>query len=289
MEFGKTLSSLYLSRDLLEQPDAICETISRATGFTVTWDKSSVVPGEWLLTPAGPSFNFGREGKYGRPNLSFYGYGTREHEAYRVTLKLNLNGTPDHEEGRELLIRSANSLLEIDGQSLSDDFVRRIRSTNSVLDIAEKQPDAELLHIEIGSDYRTELQYEAGRYTSLILHLIQHAPAENHGPERTGDPSASSASVPTELVRNFSNERSMAIILAQKHVKKQLKSPGTAAFPGMFDEGPQVRSIGSHKYRVRSWVDAQNELGALLRKNYECVVETDGNDGWRVVSFEMDD
>lgn len=287
-KLGAAINSLYLSRDLLERPEEFCKVISKAVGFSIAWDKSRIVPGEWVLTPAGPSFEFGRAGRYGRPNLFFYGYGTREQEAYRLTLKLNLNGTPDHEEGKEKLIEYANSLLAIDDQSLPPVLLRLIRSTESVVDANPDQSDAQLLHSETGRDYRIELHYETGRYTALILHLIHHDPAENQESDEPREVTTKPDPSPEEM-RNVGLERSNALLVAQKHVKKQLKSPSTAAFPGIFDDRPEVRSLGSNKYRIRSWVDAQNGFGATIRSNFECVVETDGKGGWRVVTFKMDD
>ena len=241
-------SPIVISRDLLERPEEFCKVISKTVGFSIVWNKSRNVPGEWVLTPAGPSFEFGRAGKYGRPNLFFYGHGTREHEAYRLTLKLNLNGTPDQEEGKEKLIEYANSLLAIDDQSLPPVLLRLIRSTESVVDANPDQSDAQLLHSETGRDYRIELHYETGRYTALILHLIHHDPAENQEPDEPREVTTKPDPSPEEM-RNVGLERSNALLVAQKHVKKQLKSPSTAAFPGIFDDRPEVRSLGSNKDR----------------------------------------
>jgi hypothetical protein len=153
-------------------------------------------------------------------------------------------------------------------------------------DIVVEQSDAMLLHCEIGNDYRTELHYETGHYTVLILHFIQHDPASKRAP------TLSRESTPAPIVddsRDTRRDKSDALLLVQKHVKKHLKAPSTAEFPGMFDDRPVVRSLGSNKFRIRSWVDAENGFGATIRMNYDYTVETDGQDGWRVLSFEMDE
>lgn len=67
------------------------------------------------------------------------------------------------------------------------------------------------------------------------------------------------------------DNRSLAIVNAQSHIKSLLKAPRSAKWPGMFD----VADLRNHAtkmrdgtYVVRSFVDAQNSFGAMIRTWY---------------------
>jgi RNA polymerase subunit RPABC4/transcription elongation factor Spt4 len=80
-----------------------------------------------------------------------------------------------------------------------------------------------------------------------------------------------------------------AIRMAQKFVTNPLKSPRSAKWPGMFEKYDHVQSLGGGRYRVRSWVDAQNTFGALIRTNYTAVVIDKGGDTWGLESLDIDE
>lgn len=67
-------------------------------------------------------------------------------------------------------------------------------------------------------------------------------------------------------------------------VKKRLKSPSSASFP--FGGAQGVTPLGSGRYRVSSYVDAQNSFGATLRQPFTGVIRRVG-DGWQLESFEF--
>ncbi len=81
----------------------------------------------------------------------------------------------------------------------------------------------------------------------------------------------------------------MAYVMCQDFVKKRLRAPGTAKFPGMFEEtsSQATTALGSNSFRVRSWVDAQNGFGALIRNDYVCKVTYTGSDNWRLDDLQM--
>ncbi len=65
-----------------------------------------------------------------------------------------------------------------------------------------------------------------------------------------------------------------AIVACRNAVRESLKAPRSAEFKGMFDS-PQsdVQDLGRGRFRVASWVDAQNSFGAMIRQRFECVVD----------------
>lgn len=77
---------------------------------------------------------------------------------------------------------------------------------------------------------------------------------------------------------------------AKEAIKQQLDSPATAVFPtyssGMITNGSSAMSTGI-KYYVKSYVDAENIIGAKIRLNYELVLYwEDGNWVYELIDLE---
>ena len=73
------------------------------------------------------------------------------------------------------------------------------------------------------------------------------------------------------------------VYVAQRAVRKRLKNPDGAKFPGglldMTDIGSHCRYNGDDQYTVTSWVDATNGFGGQVRTAYVAVMQKTG-DGW---------
>ncbi len=71
---------------------------------------------------------------------------------------------------------------------------------------------------------------------------------------------------------NFRMEMESEVVIdrAKMAVKKRLRSPATAKFPGtFFGRGEyKVYLMPGGCYRVTSWVDSQNRFGALIRSEW---------------------
>ncbi|MGA9591266.1 MAG: hypothetical protein WBV11_15660 [Salegentibacter sp.] len=85
-------------------------------------------------------------------------------------------------------------------------------------------------------------------------------------------PSDSSSSTSISHPNNF-----LAYSYAEDAVKKHLKSPSTAKFPGTIEKNEHVQYLGNGEYQIHSWVDSQNSFGAMLRSNFSVIIEFDGN------------
>jgi len=73
-----------------------------------------------------------------------------------------------------------------------------------------------------------------------------------------------------EIVTDFvldSNEENLYIELAKEYALGGLKAPATAQFPEMTSSDWNVARYG-HYVEVKSWVDAENSFGALLRNDF---------------------
>ena len=88
----------------------------------------------------------------------------------------------------------------------------------------------------------------------------------------SGDDNSSSSS------SSGSTNKFLAYNYAEDFVKKKLKSPGTAEFPGTFEKADHITELGANKYKIVSWVDSQNGFGATLRTRFSCVIEFNGNE-----------
>jgi hypothetical protein len=79
----------------------------------------------------------------------------------------------------------------------------------------------------------------------------------------------------------------MAYIQAEKWVKDRLVSPSTAKFPSIKTE--HVTRYAGNKYRINSYVDSQNKMGATIRTRWMAEVENYEEDMWRLLSIEIFD
>jgi len=66
--------------------------------------------------------------------------------------------------------------------------------------------------------------------------------------------------------------RAVVVTICEQAVTDRLVSPGTADFP--FGHSQGVQEMGGNRYRLQSYVDSKNQLGALLRSTFPCTVET---------------
>jgi len=84
-----------------------------------------------------------------------------------------------------------------------------------------------------------------------------------------------------------------AVAFSQEFVKGELKAPSTAKFPEYDEENSHeyTGNLQDSIFIVKSYVDAQNEYGAMLRKKYVVNMKFRGgdrNDGhnWELISVD---
>jgi hypothetical protein len=79
----------------------------------------------------------------------------------------------------------------------------------------------------------------------------------------------------TRKAKNCRPENITAHTMAERYVEDRLKAPSTAKFPRY--AGSQVSYIGNCEFVVKSYVDAQNSFGAMLRSDYYVRLKYDPN------------
>ena len=84
----------------------------------------------------------------------------------------------------------------------------------------------------------------------------------------------------------------MAFVMSQEFVERELRSPSTADFPMITDDGvyviPSGGEPGTCTFKVLAYVDAQNGFGATVRQNYTATVSPDANEtDWTLVDLTL--
>ena len=82
--------------------------------------------------------------------------------------------------------------------------------------------------------------------------------------------------------------RGGTVVVCENRMTSQLRAPGTADYP--FGHVANVQDLGNDRYRLRSYVDAENAFGGEVRTNFVCVVEVSGSgedvSNYRIVEFD---
>ena len=89
---------------------------------------------------------------------------------------------------------------------------------------------------------------------------------------------SSTNSVPYE--QNISTQQSNAKFACQEAVKAQLKNPEGAEFPDITKHS--FDNLGNMTYTVKSYVDATNSFGGVVRTYYSCKVKLINEDNQEV-------
>ena len=82
---------------------------------------------------------------------------------------------------------------------------------------------------------------------------------------------------------------SMAYVMMKDYVRSSLKSPSSGKFPSMWKHSYKefTTYIGGYKYRITSWVDAQNGFGAMIRIYYTGEIKQVSQNRWRLIKLEF--
>ena len=81
------------------------------------------------------------------------------------------------------------------------------------------------------------------------------------------------------------HSKASASVMAEEFVKEKLISPGSAKFQPFLDT--DIQDLGSGRYKITSYVDSQNKLGALVRSNYVCTVKYAGGNKWLLEDLQV--
>ncbi|WP_439538674.1 hypothetical protein [Sphingomonas sp.] len=82
----------------------------------------------------------------------------------------------------------------------------------------------------------------------------------------------------------------LAFVMSQDFVRKQLRSPSTANFPSITADGVSTTRFtaddGKCAFRVRLYVDAQNAFGGIVRESYTVELTPDSTGrNWSLISI----
>ncbi|MEZ7496433.1 hypothetical protein QO206_13115 [Leeuwenhoekiella aequorea] len=67
-------------------------------------------------------------------------------------------------------------------------------------------------------------------------------------------------------------DKFLAYNYAEDAVKKKLKAPSSADFPGASERASHVNYLGGGEYQIISWVDSENSFGANIRTDFSITI-----------------
>ena len=114
--------------------------------------------------------------------------------------------------------------------------------------------------------------------TGAMIGLVRATRAEAEA-RREAAAKKSEATEAKEKLNDEEGDVHGAWAYMQLFVKERLKSPKTAEFP--FGGYRHVTPLGGYRYKVDSYVDSQNPLGAQTRTKFEGVIK-DLNGSWEL-------
>lgn len=76
-----------------------------------------------------------------------------------------------------------------------------------------------------------------------------------------------------------------AFVSSQVYVQQNLKAPSTAKFASVAESS--IQKINDSQYQVTSFVDSQNDFGAMIRTKYTVIMERI-EDKWFLVKVNFD-
>lgn len=120
--------------------------------------------------------------------------------------------------------------------------------------------------------------YDPGSASSSPLGYV-YAPLLEDDPPAPGEGSGGGGS------ETGGDQRITATVMCEQFVEDRLVAPSTAEFPwSLSTEGTY---LGDGRYRFNSYVDAENQFGANIRRDFTCTVEYRGNEEWRLINLEF--
>ena len=137
------------------------------------------------------------------------------------------------------------------------------------MQIAEEEA-FQRLKTEDPAAYQAELERRAAEKVALDAQAARSV-AERDAKKK--------AEEEAERQKELCSDDIQAFLAAKEFMKQRLKSPSTADFPFLRD-GSQITTLECGHFKVRSFVDAQNSFGAMIRTNYEAVLRHSGGGNW---------
>ncbi|MGC3938753.1 hypothetical protein ACOTTU_13190 [Roseobacter sp. EG26] len=95
------------------------------------------------------------------------------------------------------------------------------------------------------------------------------------------------AQAQADRLAECSNEKTaLAYVMIQEDVRRSLRAPSTAEFPGRYGAG--TRNMGNCVYQIVGQFDAQNGFGAMIRGTFTGTTEYFPDSGsWRTLTLDV--
>lgn len=175
---------------------------------------------------------------------------------------------------------TARAILQKRQNQFEKKYMEEISATNyGSVDAARINYDLiKDTYIEMLEKYELEPSEE---FNKFMDDMINNPNIYNKKPESEIVDNASSDLNSNQSSENYSNvnnndERVFAWVVAEQEVKAILKNPKTSKFPFSASSKDVDIQKSGNTYIVKSYVDAENSFGAVIRNNFTIKFERDG-------------
>lgn len=185
----------------------------------------------------------------------------------------------NNEEYMNIFSNATDSILEKYNYKNTYDIQKRIDFNNKAVEAFEKYKVSNL------DTLKASIEAQNNSLTALIEKKNNEAAANSNknnadeDEDYSGVISNGNSTAATEkyIKVNDTDERVFAWMVAEQEVKARLKSPSTAKFPfSAASKDVDIQKSGD-TYVVKSYVEAQNSLGAVIKNNFTVKFTRDGD------------
>lgn len=143
----------------------------------------------------------------------------------------------------------------------------------------------EILHPKSGSSGKSKGAERLGTYITIGIVLLIFIASLSTKSDNSSSPKTDISST-----RSYDDggRKIEAYNMMETFVKKRLKSPSKAEFPGVFEgKTDHVTFDGMGVYSISSYVDSQNSFGATIRTRFSGSIEDVGGGRWKLISLNF--
>lgn len=200
-----------------------------------------------------------------------------------IRVQVKLKSTNTH--GTSISTYGVNVYAD-DFSNLSDDDKLKILKEFEEMDLrrgvgAIITPTEQVIHSN--NDKYTCLEIDGITEISMNGEVIYSVGTSNNTQSSntsTSDNNISYTLTPTD------DEKGFAWAVAEREVKNILKSPSTAKFPFSY-YNQTIKKASGNKFQVKSYVEAQNSFGAMIKTNFVVEFEKTGENSYKLIKVNL--
>lgn len=207
----------------------------------------------------------------------------------------------EYEAGKDKVLRVVDSLLEAGEPIEALDTINAysVESDQPLLDSLNRVAQADTLYQSVLQIPASEVEKNIEMYERLfeldpnrdlfkqkLAHYREIKEQQERAAERKRQQKAAERQREYMYSEAWGNDNKVtAWTMCQNFVEDRLRSPSTASYPWSWSD--DTHYVGNGRFRINSYVDAQNAFGGEVRTEFMCEVEHKSGDRWGLVSLNM--